>query len=371
MKILWIGPYRDTTGWAQASLSYILAADLVGLNIVCRPIKLNDNKPDLPERIKELESKSTDNIDICIQHCLPHHFIYDNRIKRNICLFVLETEGLGTSNWLQHIKLMPEIWSPSIWQKEILQKYTDKPIHIVPHAFDPIKFALNYEPFPFPHLSGKCVFIWNSEFSQRKNLQALLRAFHTVFDVNSESELIVKTSMLGHSAEQSMEKVKEFCNEIRKGLKTFHNPLLFKPETIITQRLEEQDMYRLYKSAHFIVNISHGEGWNIPLCEAMGLGIIPITTAYGPVGEYCNESNSLIVQHHLDRPFACFDTLQELYTGIDTWSSPNVVDLGNKLKEAYNLWRNNNLTIKQNACKKILDKCSYQQVGNKIKEILQ
>ncbi len=41
MKVLYIGCYRDHTGWGQAAIDYILAMDSVGIDVVCRPLKLN------------------------------------------------------------------------------------------------------------------------------------------------------------------------------------------------------------------------------------------------------------------------------------------------------------------------------------------
>ena len=54
MKVLYIGNYRDGTGWSQAAIDYILSMDFVGFNVVPRPIKLNSNQVALPERILEL-----------------------------------------------------------------------------------------------------------------------------------------------------------------------------------------------------------------------------------------------------------------------------------------------------------------------------
>jgi len=39
MKILYIGNYRDGTGYGQAAEDYILSLDSVGANVVCRPLK--------------------------------------------------------------------------------------------------------------------------------------------------------------------------------------------------------------------------------------------------------------------------------------------------------------------------------------------
>ena len=59
MKVLYIGHYRDVSGWARAASDYILAMDSVGIDVVCRPIKLNASVAPIHPRVEELENKSS------------------------------------------------------------------------------------------------------------------------------------------------------------------------------------------------------------------------------------------------------------------------------------------------------------------------
>ena len=72
MKVLYVGCYRDGTGWGQAATDYILAMDSVGIDVVPRPVKLNKNNIPIPNRITELERKDSSGAEVCIQHILPH-----------------------------------------------------------------------------------------------------------------------------------------------------------------------------------------------------------------------------------------------------------------------------------------------------------
>ena len=47
MKVLYIGCYRDGTGWAKAAQNYILSLDTAGVEVVPRFIKLNDNNSEM------------------------------------------------------------------------------------------------------------------------------------------------------------------------------------------------------------------------------------------------------------------------------------------------------------------------------------
>ena len=44
MKVLYIGHYKEDSGWSRAAINNILALDAAGVNVVCRDIKLT-NKP--------------------------------------------------------------------------------------------------------------------------------------------------------------------------------------------------------------------------------------------------------------------------------------------------------------------------------------
>ena len=54
MKVLYIGNYRDGTGWANACINNILALDSAGVNVVPRAITFETQQQDYPSRIKEL-----------------------------------------------------------------------------------------------------------------------------------------------------------------------------------------------------------------------------------------------------------------------------------------------------------------------------
>ena len=68
MKTLFVGVYRDGTGWGNAAQNYILALDAANVDVVPRHIKLNNNQADVPERILELEKKDISGCELVIQN---------------------------------------------------------------------------------------------------------------------------------------------------------------------------------------------------------------------------------------------------------------------------------------------------------------
>jgi len=84
MKVLYIGHYKEKSGWGQAARDYILAMDSVGIDVVPRAFKLGNPSAQLPSRLLELEKKSAIGSTICVQHVLPHYMEYNNGFKKNI-----------------------------------------------------------------------------------------------------------------------------------------------------------------------------------------------------------------------------------------------------------------------------------------------
>ena len=100
MKVLYIGCYRDGTGWAHAAQDYILSLDTVNIEVVPRFVKLNDNFAEIPKRIEDLENNDDKNCDVVIQHVLPHLMDYRGDFQKNIALYVTETDhGFQTNLW--------------------------------------------------------------------------------------------------------------------------------------------------------------------------------------------------------------------------------------------------------------------------------
>ena len=253
MKVLYIGCYRDLTGWGQAAIDYILAMDSVGIDVVCKPLKLNKNLAAIPERIVELESKDSSGADVCIQHVLPHYM--DEMVEAS------KRSGVNL------------------------------PIKVIPHASDVSKFSSNPEPLNIPQIENKFTFYFVGDFTLRKNLGALLKAYHLEFTGNEEVSLIIKTSQYGIPEMECVEKVRKICSEIKLNLKLYPSLEQYREELIITNRLTDEEMHGLHVACDCFVMPSYGEAWCIPAFDAMGFGKTPICTDTGGMTDFIGKGD--------------------------------------------------------------------------------
>jgi glycosyltransferase involved in cell wall biosynthesis len=287
MKVLYIGYYRDGSGWAQAAQDWILALDAAGVDVVPRAYQLNNANPDIPERIEELAEKSDKNCDVVIQHLLPHHMDYNGHFAKNIGLFVSETSNFNNTSWSSRLNLMDEVWVTNHQMVNACRdSFIEKPVKIIPHASNVGRFMNGYE-FDLPkYLDGKFVFYFIGEMNRRKNIGALLKAFHTEFDPDEPVALLIKSGMFGVSPSESSEYIRQTCGEIRQGLKLYDDLDDYNLEVVVTTRLSDKQICGLHMACDCYVGPSFGEAWNIPAFDAMGFGKTPICTDFGGPSDF-------------------------------------------------------------------------------------
>ena len=145
MKVLFIGHYREGGGWAKASIDFIQALDSIGIDIVCRNVSLTNKYVDIPQRVIELENKSLDNVDYCIQHVLPHHLVSTNKFKKNVAYFEYETNNMKQNEWTNNLRLVDEVWVANKTLHKVVSEAGIKNCKIVPHCFDISTYSKQYE----------------------------------------------------------------------------------------------------------------------------------------------------------------------------------------------------------------------------------
>ena len=358
-KVLYLAPYYDGTGYSSAAIDYILSMDKVGIDVVPRPIKLNNLNDKIPQRILELEAKSDKGCDIVIQHCLPNMFHYNSNFK-NIGLFAWETSALPLNNWTEKCNLMDEIWVINNHMKAVcISSGVTVPIKVVPHATDVDKFKIKYpKPNCIEILKNKFVFYTIGEAVRRKNLTALLIAFNLEFYDNHNVELIVKTNK---------NITKDLMNLV-EGCKLFRDKNEYKSPFLMSHRMNEDELYAMHQHADCFVTTSYGEAWCIPAFDAIGFGSTPIVPRSTGFNDYMNSDIGWTVDTWEIPVLAVNDSLPGLYTAHSNWYSVDTNDLRKCLRESYE-----NKQMKQEKLFKgieYVERFSHQNIGEVIKSLL-
>jgi len=365
MKTMYIGHWRDGSGYGQAAQDYLLSMREVGLDVCARPFRLNNNAWEVDARVEELEKTDSSDCSVIIQHTLPHHMRYNGNFK-NVGLFASETSQFRGSTWPSRLKQMDELWVPNYQMTLALRDSgVDKPTKIIPHAVDTSWFRRSYEPIQIPEIRDTFVFYFIGELNVRKNLIALLKAFHTEFRRNEPVSLVLKVNKPNTTEEECTNQTLQICQNVKEGLKLKRA----KREIIISQRLTTEQMMQLHSTCNCLVAPSYGEACHIPSLYALGFGNTPIITDIYGGFEHINGANGFVVKSEPTPVFAMNEgTFSDLYLGTENWDSISIPELKWCMRKVYEDTQLRRIMAKQGM--NDVYKYDHKAIGEQIKEAL-
>lgn len=367
-KVLLISHFFESSGWGEASRNMALAMDSVGIDVVCRNVHSNNPTAKICDRLQYLLDKDSNGCEICIQHLLPIFMAYDGNFKKCIGSFVTESNDIEFSNYPTYLDCMDELWVSSEYCENAVFDLgiDEEKIKIVPHAFDSEKYDKDYGVLDIPQVKTSYTFYYIGEAIKRKNLMALIKAFHTEFSPNEPVELVLKVSRQGLNEQQTLAFMQELCATAKQNLKLYSDISQYKQEILITSRLTEEEIYKLHNSCDCFVLTSYGEGWCIPLWEAGALGNACI---YPNVGGHTEYTPDLSCRYHVNGHYVpCFgfidSGLPELGSSREGGYEIDLYSLMRKMRNAYQTGKKkyDNSFLKT--------RYSYQSVGQRIKDLL-
>lgn len=383
MKVAYLSVYKDGTGYAHQAINNMLAIEAGGIDVVARAVRLSQApNHELAAKVKHLEQKTTDCVDVVIQHVLPHMFEYKAGVK-NVGMLCWETSHFSRSNWPNCCNMMDEIWVPSLQSAQsVVDSNVNVPVKILPCACDPTRFETSPTPLEIPQLKNKCVFYTIGEMTRRKNIVAIIRAFYTAFSSRDNVVLVIKTNIPGQTPQEAIETLKNTINDVRKSIHTYVRHPYYPPIVCITDFLPEEKLDQLHSACDVFVSASHGEAWGIPAHDAMGFGKPVILSNWGSYPElmyaqankyWDAEAASFkwpgdvdcgwLIDGQLTPCFGQTNSFPDLYTGKELWFEPNIVNLGVSMSEAYEEWGNGLLNKRGIAANKRAIEFSYDKVS--------
>ena len=171
-----------------------------------------------------------------------------------------------------------------------------------------ISFKVKARKYKFLHLSS-CF--------PRKGIDILLQAYMKAFTINDDVSLIIKTFDNPHND----------LSEILDKLKKDNN--LFPDVVVIKDDLTDSQIKTLLLQSDALVAPSRGEGFGLPIGEAMRLGIPVITTSWGGQVDFCDSENSWLIDFEFVHAKSHFNIDQSY------WAEPSVAHLVKLLIEVY------------------------------------
>lgn len=204
---------------------------------------------------------------------------YRNTGKYKIGFTMLEVDGLP-KEWVRQANLMDEVWVPSNFNKQtFLESGVKKPIHIIPLGIDPNYFSPEIVGHKIPEIY---TFLSIFEWGERKAPEILLKAFSDEFHINEPVALICKTNNFDPSVS-----IPQLVSELH--LRPNGGRIVIGQNRI----LKRYELGVLYRSADCFVLPTRGEGWGMPILEAMASGLPVISTNWSSQTDFINKENSI------------------------------------------------------------------------------
>lgn len=182
-----------------------------------------------------------------------------------------------------------------------------------------VKLPNNYNSISqYPLQTKKRIkFLHISSAFPRKGVDILLQAYFAAFTDKDDVCLILKTFPNPH-------------NQVKQLLDQLHEQHPQGPEVEwINCDLPEERLYGLYKAADCYVHSARGEGFGLPVAEAMLARLPVIVSPNTGLADFCNEDTAALVPYTMELAHS------HLTEGAAYWAKPDESALCQRMQEFY------------------------------------
>lgn len=229
--------------------------------------------------------------------------------------------------WVEQIEQnVDELWVPSNFVSEVFVRngVDAERIAVISNGFDPEIFNTQGSSFR-PQGSRGFIFTFVGGAIRRKGIDLLLDAYNAAFEPSESVTLVLLISGATGAYQHN-----SLIAEIRAATNDPKQP----PILLIFETVEDSMLAGLYRGSDAFVLPYRGEGFGLPLLEAMACGTPVVTTAEGPAKEFCDESNSYLVEAKTDLVLDPPPPLGRI-DGSFTWFEPDFLKLVKTLRHVY------------------------------------
>ncbi len=176
-----------------------------------------------------------------------------------------------------------EVWTPSTYNRRLFLEAGVAPerVAVVPNGIDPARFSATRAVAPYPLKSAKrWKFLYLGGMLPRKGVDVLLAAYRRAFTRSDDVVLVLK--LLGT---RTFYPLADGGASLRAFAEDSDAPEI----EIIDEDVSDEDVVRLYRSCDALAFPYRGEGFGLPMLEAMACGLPVIATAGGAADDFLDD----------------------------------------------------------------------------------
>lgn len=357
LKINWVGPY-----FADSSLA------IVNKNI-CRHLEQAHHinlRKEIPETEKHLIDVTGERgfspfskPDLTISHQWPPNW---SKAKSGqwVCMQPWEFGAIPREWYIPMKYWVDEIWVYSLYNKEsyVRSGIPEDKVHVIPLGVDENIFHPEVEALSLESSSFQFLFVGGT--IGRKGIDILIEAYLNEFSKDDDVCLFIKDT-----GTQSFYKGITLEKLILEAMSDSNNPRI----VYMDKDFSESELAGLYKACDCLVHPYRGEGFGLPIVEAMACGIPVIVPNKGACRGFCSDETVFFVPSREE-------VLTEKKVGnLDTvdypwWLSIDPEDLQQVMRFAYE----NHTLVKekgQKASKHILSTFTWEKSAQRVSDRIQ
>ena len=406
LKVLYCGQLTDSSGYGSAARGYVEALDRSGVDVELKvhnvafegTPKISQNSKDLISKYaftnaSEVKEWISDRDYVLVWHLpSPSYYVHLQRHKEVSALTEILVHGakriINLGAWefdrlpLEWVKTWRDLCfdatiAPCRWNQQIFSKASpDLNHYLVPHVIkdydiEPRKPKNIDEKI----LKDKFTIFTMSQWGFRKGFDLLIKAYAAEFKNQQDVALVMKT--YGHyvgnvyplEEKAQNEKIAKEIGNIKNSVileeyKTSTAPIFFVPGV-----LPFENISWLHKNSSVFALSTRGEGFGLTIAEALMHEKPVIVPKEGGHVDYIDPEAAFFVNGQWVPSYG------DLTHTCDThWYEPSVKSLREKLRNAYNVWKENPKDLEDMGQKGknyiLSQQYSYDDIGKRLYNVL-